>query len=269
MEKSNEINYGNWISSKMLKLMFLMNLILVSLCCFIFSLNTSNWDIRINYVMRIVIFTLTILMMFLMVYMFVCRNLFSYKGKYKIQSKIIDYVISYLNFKGGKILDIGCGNGALSIRIAKKFITANLTSIDYWGSEWEFAKEQCELNAKAEGVENKITFKKGDAAKLDFKDESFDAVVSNFVFHEVKSQKDKRLVVREALRVLKKDGTFVFHDLFLEEKLYGNIYKFISELKKEGIKEIHLVYSNKEEFIPDILKTRFMLGRIAIIYGVK
>jgi ubiquinone/menaquinone biosynthesis C-methylase UbiE len=39
--------------------------------------------------------------------------------------------------------------------------------------------------------------------KLPFADEHFDAVVSNFVFHEVKDVKDKRAVIKEALRVLK------------------------------------------------------------------
>ena len=40
----------------------------------------------------------------------------------------------------------------------------------------------------------------GEAAHLEFPDESFDAVVSNFVFHEVRSEKDKRRVVQEALQ---------------------------------------------------------------------
>lgn len=75
-------------------------------------------------------------------------------------------------------------------------------------------EEQCETNARLEGVWERIVFQKGDAAKLDFPDESFDGAVSKFVFHEVRRQPDKRLVVREALRVVKKGGAFAFHDLF-------------------------------------------------------
>ena len=70
--------------------------------------------------------------------------------------------------------------------------------------EWNYAKEQCEANAKAEGVADRITFHKGDAAHLEDPDETFDATVSNFVFHEVRSAKDKRDVVREALRIVKR-----------------------------------------------------------------
>ena len=47
--------------------------------------------------------------------------------------------------------------------------------MDYWGKEWSYAKEQCEKNAKLEGVAAQGHFQKGDAAKLDFPDETFDA----------------------------------------------------------------------------------------------
>ena len=80
--------------------------------------------------------------------------------------------------------------------------------MDYWGVEWSYAKEQCDRNARIEGVADQITFWKGDAAKLDFPDGTFDAAVSNFVFHEVRSAKDKRDVVKEALRVVKKRWSF-------------------------------------------------------------
>ncbi len=52
------------------------------------------------------------------------RYLFSPKGG-NVQNKIWDLVISNLDWNGeGKALDIGCGNGALSIRLAKKFSAA-------------------------------------------------------------------------------------------------------------------------------------------------
>ena len=66
-------------------------------------------------------------------------------------------------------------------------------------------------------------FQKGDAAKLDFPDETFDAVVSNFVFHEVRTAKDKRDVVRESLRVLKKGGAFSLQDMLAQKALYGDM----------------------------------------------
>lgn len=261
--------YGNWVSRKMIIILIALSAVLLIGCVYCFAITPAANNTSFLYIGRVVLLFLSIPSLAMTIYMSICRRLFSYEGKYKIQSKILDYLISYLKFSKGNILDIGCGNGALSIKLAQKFKDCELTSIDYWGKEWEFAKEQCEKNSKAEGVYNRIKFKKGDAANLEFADEYFEAVVSNFVFHEVKSQKDKRLVVKEALRVLKKGGSFAFHDLFLEEKLYGNLDDFINELKKEGITEVKVAYSNKEKFIPKILKTSFMLGRIAVIYGIK
>ena len=49
-------------------------------------------------------------------------------------------------------------------------------------------------------VQKWVSFQKGEAAHLEFPDESFEAVVSNFVIHEVRSEKDKRRVVQEALQ---------------------------------------------------------------------
>lgn len=68
---------------------------------------------------------------------------------------------------------------------------------------------------------------------------------------------------------MKKNGVFAFHDLFFEKEYYGNIDDFVRQLKAEGIQEIHLVRSNDEKFIPKILKSSFMLGRIGLIYGIK
>ena len=120
-----------------------------------------------------------------------------------------EHLVEHLDWNGeGRLLDIGCGAAALTVRCAKAFPKAQITAMDYWGAEWNYAKEQCERNAQIEGVADRISFQKGDAAKLDFPDETFDAAVSNFVFHEVRTAKDKRDVVREALRVVKKRRRF-------------------------------------------------------------
>ena len=47
--------------------------------------------------------------------------------------------------------------------------------------------------------------------------------MSNFVFHEVRTAKDKRDVVRESLRVLKKGGAFSLQDMFAQKALYGDM----------------------------------------------
>ena len=163
------------------------------------------------------------------------------------------------------------GAAALTVRCAKAFSKAQITAMDYWGAEWNYAKEQCERNAQIEGVADRISFQKGDAAKLDFPDETFDAAVSNFVFHEVRTAKDKRDVVREALRVVKKGGVFSFQDMFSQKALYGDMEQFVRELKAEGISEVHYIgnLEKKLDFIPRFVTTPWMISGMGIIYGKK
>ena len=183
-----------------------------------------------------------------------------------------EHLVEHLDWNGeGRLLDIGCGAAALTVRCAKAFPKAQITAMDYWGAEWNYAKEQCEKNAQIEGVADRTSFQKGDAAKLDFPDESFDAAVSNFVFHEVRTAKDKRDVVREALRIVKKGGVFSFQDMFSQKALYGDMEQFVRELKAEGISEVHYIgnLEKKLDFIPGVVTTPWMISGMGIIYGKK
>jgi hypothetical protein len=68
-------------------------------------------------------------------------------------------------------------------------------------------------------------------------------------------QRDKLLVVREALRVIKKGGSFAFHDLFEHKEFYGDMDEFVEELKKEGYTEINCEsHIERIPVIPGIVK---------------
>lgn len=112
-------------------------------------------------------------------------------------------------------------------------------------------------------------FSKASAASLPFEDNYFDAVVSNFVFHEVRDSKDKREVIKEALRVVKKDGVFAFQDLFLVKSIYGEVDDLLATIRSWGIRNIEFVNTSTNSFIPRLLKLPFMVGSIGIIYGTK
>lgn len=260
-----KIDYGNWVSWTVIRFLGGMALglfLCAGLACF---LGAPDW------VWAVLGLGGAVFLLWL-IYFYICRRLFDYHGRARIQERIVDYVIGRLDLGegfDGRILDIGCGSGALSIRAALAYPKARVTGIDYWGSGWDYKESQCQNNARAMGVEGRIHFERQDAGRMGFEDNSFDGAVSNFVFHEVKSQPDKRQVVREALRVVKPGGRFVFHDLFLEEKLYGDIGEFVRELEQEGICQVRFTRSLEELSIPPILRTRFMLGRIGVLEGVK
>ena len=109
---------------------------------------------------------------------------FSYDGERKLSKQIIDGTAEHITLpEGGVGLDIGCGSGALTIACAKRNPQGKMVGIDRWGKEYaSFSLPLCEKNAAAEGVKN-ASFRRGNAVKLDFPDESFDAVTSNYVYH--------------------------------------------------------------------------------------
>ena len=107
---------------------------------------------------------------------------FSYDDERKLSKQIIDGTAEHITLpEGGVGLDIGCGSGALTIACAKRNPQGKMIGIDRWGKEYaSFSLPLCEKNAAAEGVKN-ASFRRGNAVKLDFPDESFDAVTSNYV----------------------------------------------------------------------------------------
>jgi ubiquinone/menaquinone biosynthesis C-methylase UbiE len=138
--------------------------------------------------------------------------MFSPRGG-NMQQKFYDLILEHVEKNStGKVLDIGTGNGILVIKAAMRYPAAQVTGVDMWGTDWEYSKSICAQNARIARVVERIEFKKGDAASLNYADETFDIVVSNLTFHEVKLVKHKSDVMRDALRLVKPGGSFAFID---------------------------------------------------------
>jgi len=200
-------------------------------------------------------------------YMIYLYYYFSANNK-EIQYKIWDLVIQKLPWNGeGKALDVGTGAGALAIELAKRYPESFIWGIDYWGKTWDYSKQQCENNARYEDVANQVIFQKASASKLPFKDGEFDAIVSNFVYHEVRDTKDKRKLINESLRVLKKGGTFSLHDTFKNKKRYGQIEDLLRQIKDWGIQQVEFIQTVDEIAMPKLLKSE--LNKMGVLYGIK
>jgi ubiquinone/menaquinone biosynthesis C-methylase UbiE len=246
-------DFGNWVSP---------TLIFVPLAVALFFIITAFF---------VTFFFLVIAALFIVtfIYFWYAYHKFSVRGG-NVQDSLRSLVVDHLKWDGrGKAIDIGCGNGALAIKVAQKYPGASVTGIDYWGKEWGYSAKACGYNAAAAGVADRVSFTRASAVKLPFDDGYFDSAVSNLVFHEVHDARNKKDVVRETMRVVKKGGCFSFQDLFLLRNVYGDINRFLEEIRGWGISEVYFIDTSKSGFIPKALKAPFMIGKIGVIYGRK
>lgn len=256
-------DYANWIP---LKLIILSGgtggaFVILAILCHLFGGGAF-------FIVAWVIFALlAIVCLAFCGYMSYARKLLAYDSG--VQNNVLESVLGHLAWDGrGELLDIGCGSGAMVIKAAKRFPDSRVTGVDYWGFGWEYSQRLCENNAIIENVDDRVSFHKGDAASLDFPDAAFDAVVSNMVFHEVRNQPDKAVLITEALRVVKPGGRFSFSDIFFAKSYYKDIDNLITELSKQ-VQEIHFVDPRGDRTIPKWLRTPMVLGNRGLIYGMK
>ena len=218
--------------------------------------------------LKIVFLVLAVVLLFAAVWMVLMYRAFSYDGRRQMSRQIIDGVAVHITMpEGSRGLDVGCGSGALTIAVAKRNPRALMTGIDRWGAEYSsFSKTLCEENARAEGVNN-TTFAKGDALRLDFADGSFDAVCSNYVYHNIPSH-NRQEVLMETLRVLKKGGSFAIHDIFSRQK-YGSMQLFVQRLKSMGYADVQLIPTDNGLFMTRREAAWMALSGSAILTGTK
>lgn len=254
MNKTNleEPDYGNWVSQKLIYAPAVVGLVFLGLT-FLFP----------------VLIIVAILFFLIAAYFAYARYLFSPRGG-NIQFRVRELLLDSLDWDGeGQAIDIGCGNAPLTVQLARKYSKACITGIDYWGESWEYSKGVCEKNAELEEVGERVTFQNTSASKLPFEDGSFDLAVSNLTFHEVADVKDKKEAIKEALRVVRKGGKFVFQDLFLWKSVYGNVDDLVRTVQSWGIEKVEFVDTSNADFIPTVLKLPFMVGTIGILRGEK
>ncbi|MDD7200644.1 MAG: class I SAM-dependent methyltransferase [Sphaerochaetaceae bacterium] len=193
---------------------------------------------------------------------------FDFHGKRSVSRNIIEAVASQVDLPDGGVgLDVGCGSGALTIACAKRNPQARMVGVDIWAKAYSsFSQQLCERNAKAEGVEN-VSFQLGNALNLDFPTEHFDVVTSNYVYHNIPGR-NRQTILLETLRVLRKGGLFVIHDVFTTQK-YGDMNAFIALLNQMGYKEARLVPTDDGLFLPKKEAARLGVQGSALLVGRK
>lgn len=195
------------------------------------------------------------------------RRQYSFRGG-RAMEQVHRGILSHMDYDGkGRILEVGCGSGALAIRAALTWPEAEAVGVDYWGMVYSYSKSLCETNAKCEGVADRCTFVHGNAVRLDFPDESFDAVMSNYVYHNI-SGVDKQKLLLESLRVLKKGGVFALHDI-MQFRHYGDMEAFAQSLRDSGYQEVRLIDTAQEFLGSQKRADLLLLGASRLLVGRK
>jgi ubiquinone/menaquinone biosynthesis C-methylase UbiE len=101
---------------------------------------------------------------------------------------------------GLRVLEVGCGPGRLSIRLARRY-GLDLTGLDL--DPAMIARARANAERSEDGEEDRPSFVVGDVALMAFSDGSFDLVVSTLSMHH---WADPKAGLAEIGRVLRPDG---------------------------------------------------------------
>jgi ubiquinone/menaquinone biosynthesis C-methylase UbiE len=134
------------------------------------------------------------------------------RGKFIVWAKLLDT----LNLRGDeRILDMGCGRGAVLLMAAQHLTTGRAVGLDLWRSVDQSGNspEATRRNAEAEGVADRVELHTGDMTAMPFEDNSFDVVVSSLAIHNISGSARREKAINEAVRVLRPGGRLLIADI--------------------------------------------------------
>lgn len=154
----------------------------------------------------------------------------SLRGKFLAWRDVLDG----LGLRGDeRVLDLGCGRGAVLHAIAKRLPTGRGLGIDIWSRSDQSgnAAQATRRNSEAESVDGRVDLLTATMTALPFRAASFDLVTSSVAIHNIRSPSERQKAVDEAVRVLRPGGRLLFADL-------RNTRAYATRLSELGMVEI-------------------------------
>src|SRR5262249_54662338 len=125
-------------------------------------------------------------------------------------------LLDKLDLRGDeRILDLGCGRGAVLLMAAQHLTTGRAVGIDLWkrADQSGNSAEATQRNAVAEGVADRVELHTGGLTALPFEENSFDVVLSSPAIHNISARTGRQDAINEAVRVLRPGGRLVIADI--------------------------------------------------------
>jgi len=158
------------------------------------------------------------------------KEYFEYYNKMREKNETIDFsykLHDYKDFKGKKVLDVGCGNGYVLSKYAEE--GAEVFGIDITETGIDLCKKRFEYSGL------KGNFQVANAEDLPFADETFDCVCSMGVLHHVPNTEK---AVNEIHRVLKKNGRLIVMFYYRDSWYYKITFPIVSFLLHRPMQQL-------------------------------
>jgi arsenite methyltransferase len=152
------------------------------------------------------------------------------RGKFIVWAELLDG----LNLRGDeRILDMGCGRGAMLLMAAQHLTTGRAVGVDLWrrADQSGNSSEAARRNAVAEGVADRAELHDGDMTALPFADDSFDVVLSSLAIHNIRGNIGRAKAISEAVRVLRPGGRLLIVDV-------RGTRQYQAQLARMGLKDV-------------------------------
>ncbi len=134
------------------------------------------------------------------------------RGKFVIWTELLDR----LRIQGDeRILDLGCGRGAVLLMAAQHLTTGRAVGVDLWRTVDQSGNSAAaaQRNAVAEGVADRVELHTADMKALPFADNSFDIILSSLAIHNISGRAGREKAISEAVRVLRPGGRLMILDI--------------------------------------------------------
>jgi cyclopropane fatty-acyl-phospholipid synthase-like methyltransferase len=130
--------------------------------------------------------------------------------------RVWEHELDQLCLRGDeRLLDLGCGRGAVLIAAAERLPSGRVVGVDLWRRQDQSGNDidVTRTNTETAGVADRVELHTADMTELPFADNSFDVVTSALAIHNIRTTAGRHRALDEALRVLRPGGRLLVADV--------------------------------------------------------